>query len=72
VSKSKLVLIVKDGCPHCEYILKHLKKLGLEGKVEVVKDNKAKIVPAIKVGDEVDYVTGNVYGLIKLLMYIKE
>lgn len=66
----KVVLIVKDGCPHCEYILKQLEKLNLRDKIEIVKDNNARITPAIKIGNDIDYITGNVYGLIKLLMLL--
>ncbi|MEM1606180.1 MAG: hypothetical protein QXW41_08060 [Fervidicoccaceae archaeon] len=70
----KLVLVVEDGCPNCEYILSHLEKLGLMDYVEVVDRSKANVraVPAVIYDGEVDYVTGNVYGLIKILSYIKK
>jgi hypothetical protein len=72
VSKAKIKLIVKNTCPNCKYVLDQLKNLGLLDKVEVVEDQKAEVVPAIVVGDSVEPVMGNVYGILKIVLYMKK
>jgi hypothetical protein len=72
VSKAKIRLVVRNTCPNCKYIIKQLEVLNLLDKVEVVEDQKAEVVPAIVVEDGVEPVMGNVYGVLKIVLYMKK
>jgi hypothetical protein len=72
VSKAKIKLVVKNTCPNCKYVLDQLKNLGLLDKVEVVEDQKAEVTPAIIIKDSVEPVMGNVYGVLKIVLYMKK
>jgi hypothetical protein len=72
VSKAKIKLVVKNTCPNCKYVLDQLKNLGLLDKVEVVEDQKAEVTPAIIINDSVEPVMGNVYGVLKIVLYMKK
>ena len=68
----KLKIYVRDGCPNCDYVLRQLERLGLRDRVEVVKaDSSIKATPAIETDDGVEPVMGNVYGVLKIVMYMK-
>jgi len=65
-------LIIRKDCPNCEYIIKQLEKLDLLDKIEVIEDEKASVVPAIEVDGEREPVMGNIYGLVKIVLYMKK
>jgi len=65
-------LIVRKDCPNCEYIVNQLKKLGLLDRIEVVEDDNAEVTPAIEVDGEREPVMGNIYGLVKIVLYMKK
>ena len=68
----KLKIYVRDGCPNCDYVLRQLERLGLRDRVEVVKaDSSIKATPSIETDDGVEPVMGNVYGVLKIVMYMK-
>ncbi len=73
----KVKLLIRRDCPNCEYVLNNLKSfpeelLQLLEIVDVEKSNiKVDATPAVVTSDgSVDYITGNVYGLIKLFSYL--
>lgn len=69
-------IVVRDGCPHCEYILSHISLIRQYCDVEVISVDelddklrkKVKAIPAIIKGRKIDYVTGSTYGLLKIIM----
>ena len=73
-NSKKLKLLIKKECPNCKYIVETLKRIGVLDKIEVVEaDDNVKAVPAIVDEDgEIDYVTGNLYGVIKIVAYLKK
>lgn len=77
---SDITIVVKDGCPHCKYILDHLAVISEFCNVTVKKPDeldererkKVKAYPAIIRKGRVDYVTGNIYGIVKIVMLCVE
>jgi glutaredoxin len=71
-------LVVRDGCPHCSYILSLLESSNIKDAVEVVKveeldpklRRKVKSTPSIIVKGKVIPLTGTLHGFIKLSMYV--
>ncbi|MEM4744919.1 MAG: hypothetical protein QXE70_10350 [Ignisphaera sp.] len=76
---AKLKIVVDKRCPNCKYIIKTLIKAieripDIEQCIEITlkKDDRIEAVPAIITPDgEIDYLMGNIYGAIKLFMYLK-
>lgn len=77
---AKLKIVVDKRCPNCKYIIKTLIKAidkmhSIDQCIEITtkKENDSiEAVPAIITPDgEIDYLMGNIYGVIKLFMYLK-
>lgn len=77
----KIRLIIDPKCKNCEYIVDQLKKVGLDKYIDEIVDifsydkiDEIEAVPSIEIIDEnsrrIDYVSGDLRGLVKVIMYI--
>jgi len=79
----KIRLIIDPKCKNCEYIVDQLKKTGLDKYIDEVIDifeydkvDELEAVPSIEIIDEeknerkIDYVSGDLRGLVKIIMYV--
>lgn len=78
---NKITIVVRDGCRHCSYILSNIEAIKhVCSDVDVVDINeldektrrRIKATPAIIIETrrkrKTTYVTGNVYGVVKIIM----
>jgi len=81
---SRIILVVKNDCKNCDYIVKQLNKTDYREQVEIVDYNdldeklrkKLNSLPAVivlkKNKKKIEYLTGSLIGLIKLVMIIEK
>ena len=75
----KIKLVIENNCPNCKYILsqlpdKYKKELEIIEKDKLDKKLKKKIkaVPCLIVRNKIYYLTGNVIGLIKVILLVEK